>query len=1186
MAQTRTVLHVADLHIRTGVSGRARRPEYLEVIDNLVALAKTLERPLTTVIAGDVLHDRTALDPHAVHVFRAVMTGLADVGPVVVIQGNHDHHPMHDCPYAPHDVLGELLSLAGVPGVTYLDKTGGVLVGGVNFATVTVHDSVPQGEARSSTPAPVRRFPEPIAGVVNVAVFHGAIQGSKNDSGAGHDAGSTGVPQAWFAGYDAVMLGDQHVQQIGNHVPDQAAGVMRLATDLAKPTWAYPGSLLQQNHGESLWNHGAIVWDLQARTVTPVHVRNPMGFVTLKGDRIHYDGEWQDAAAQVADPDFPSTVEARCRGDADAAIAVLEAAGVSVVRTRKADGRARESSARGETRELDRCVDWRACVREHIDVDAAVSAAIIPAMSEPGLAALAASRNGKLERLARESKSGGPASAAKLAPLRLAWGSLLCYGEGNDVSLFADDGVVLVSAPNGAGKTAFLEVLLLALFGEGFPSRSAKESSAAIINVRAEEGHARLDFQLDGVDYSVARRWARMPKDRARATCKVADLTGPGGQVLCKGRVAVDDWIKANVCTAADFLGGPMLSQAGDNDALALSGRDMAAVLERAYGLAGVDSLGELLAEATNALKQVVARADAMLNGVSPDAFYRAQSDFADAKARSEELKARMAALPNPPAPKNKHVNAARALIAESDDAAEYDQWQHNKDAAALAALEELSFPDAELGCAGGAKMPHATVSALWLRYRQVCLDLGRHGFTHAELLARPELVKQLHADAAQDIDYGAELDRAAVQAVKLSAHERADRAALQDARSDLRLAETARSDALAISLEEGWATASSLWLEADEGARLALMLGYVTSAAGQHGPDMALLTENVMLSLPVVNAQTFDAAAAVLGLRAPKAVGARSLLTVQECAAKLAEAEGRLRATLRAKAELEDCSRALQKALRDQVLSKPDEDSADALRAFENAWAPLKGVDVAEAAASAAASASELRARLVEHEGRKALARARAVVEDHRAVKERARISEEMDALQMEKKAMEFGRVRGCEAVLKDYDAVQVCRARLLAVSQAAAKLKGVKHWLYSERIAPEVAAKVNAVVGRVSPGLAVECSVEDGAVLWTVVDHDRRVSPARASGFQRFMISVALRVVFGGMLAPCSVFVIDEGFTACDQTHLARVPEFLEWLVTSGHASTVILVSHLSEIREHVSKVVDLVRGAPFVA
>ena len=1151
----------------------------METISNLLEIAKDVA-PAASVIAGDVLHDRSALDPHAVRVFRTLVFGLAELAPVVVIQGNHDHHPQHACPDAPHDVLGELLALVRSDRVVYLKDSGHTVVAGVGFGVVTVHDSVPEGEARSGGAAPTREFPRPAPGVPNVALFHGSIQGSKSDAGARDaEAARTGVPAAWFSGYDAVMLGDQHVQQIGNH--DVVGDAMMLSDDPAKPTWAYPGSLVQQNHGESLWNHGAIVWDLEARTVRPVHVRCPTGYVTLKDSSIMYDGAWRDVADHVADPDFPRTVEARFpKGDAEEAVRILEAAGVSV-------SKARTPVAQPKTtvdRPVDAALDWRDCVKEHMDLDAVVAASIIPPLTEQGLASLAATRTARIEKMTGAMNAGVPKHPAELRPVRLTWGGLLCYGEGNDVSFFGDGGVVLVSAANGAGKTAFLEVFLIALFGDGFPSRNVVKESAAIINVAGVEGHAELEFRLGDDRYVVSRRWSRSIKDATKAICKSADIQGPGG-TICKGKVAVDEWVRNNVCSATDFLSGPMISQSGDNDVLALNGKDMASLLERAYGLSGIDYLGEVLGEAANAYKQIVTRADALLNGVDREAYDLARAQYKAAKGEATRIKERMSAVPNSPSPKNKHVNAALALLRDSPDAGEYDPWAHNKDVQALESVEALEFPGPDKFPAGAVKLPAATVSAMWKRYAIVERDMERHGHRHADLLERPEIVAELQTALEHEYDYGAELDRIARESVRLAALERQERVALEAARRALRDAETSLSDSVATCLVERWNTMASLWSGADPRDRVVLALAYMTSAAGKFAPDPNVLAGSVMMSLDVVEQDDFETAATVLGLERPKSLGVSSSRTVAECVSELRQAEDRVAQVVKAKAGAAAERLAAEEALQAQVMAKSDEDAIDALRAFEAAYAPLKGVDFEAAALECLVTKDELRARVAAHETNKAVSAAKTTVEDYNNAKERESLQAELDGLDMEKKAMEYGRVRGCDGVMKDYDAIQACRDRLTIVSQAAAKLKGIKRWLYSERIAPEVVSKVNAVVNRVSPGLGVDLTIEEGNVCWTVIDGARRVSPARASGFQRFMVSVALRVVFGDMLAPCSVFVIDEGFTACDRVHLERVPDFLDWLVATGHADTVVLVSHLAEIREHVAKTVDLVKGQPMV-
>jgi hypothetical protein len=85
---------------------------------------------------------------------------------------------------------------------------------------------------------------------------------------------SKGVSLKWFDG-DISRLGDIHLQQINHVAKINDDGTTSMSA--RRVTWGYPGSLIQQDHGEQLWDHGFLAWDLE-RKITPYHVPCPEGY--------------------------------------------------------------------------------------------------------------------------------------------------------------------------------------------------------------------------------------------------------------------------------------------------------------------------------------------------------------------------------------------------------------------------------------------------------------------------------------------------------------------------------------------------------------------------------------------------------------------------------------------------------------------------------------------------------------------------------------------------------------------------------------------------------------------------------------------------------------------------------------------------------------------------------------------
>ena len=84
-----------------------------------------------------------------------------------------------------------------------------------------------------------------------------------------------------------------------------------------------------------------------------------------------------------------------------------------------------------------------------------------------------------------------------------------------------------------------------------------------------------------------------------------------------------------------------------------------------------------------------------------------------------------------------------------------------------------------------------------------------------------------------------------------------------------------------------------------------------------------------------------------------------------------------------------------------------------------------------------------------------------------------------------------------------------------------------------------------------------------------WLIKNENGTNGIHQASGFQRFVISMALRMVLF-QSRRCNQIFFDEGFTACDKNNMSNVPSFLKGLLKTF--KSVIIVSHIDLIQENV--------------
>lgn len=271
------IIHIADIHIRNEDGNiNSRFDEYQTVFNNLLNNIKQKEihcEELLIAIAGDIFHDarkeKGRTTANAVLLFKNLIEELSKYGTIVIIPGNHDNNiTFQNNVINMTDTLSSIFK--GIKGldknIFYLRNTGIYKLGNCLFYTASVFDLdcikgvSNYSERQSLLPSKLQNID---ISLNHICLIHCGVQSQRLSNG--HLLKDYEYSLEDLKDYDITLLGDTHEHQFLGE----------------KQNIAYPSSLIQQNYGESLHNHGYILWDLQEKKGTFHEVTNDYGFITL-----------------------------------------------------------------------------------------------------------------------------------------------------------------------------------------------------------------------------------------------------------------------------------------------------------------------------------------------------------------------------------------------------------------------------------------------------------------------------------------------------------------------------------------------------------------------------------------------------------------------------------------------------------------------------------------------------------------------------------------------------------------------------------------------------------------------------------------------------------------------------------------------------------------------------------------
>ena len=209
------IIHLADIHVRNGDTIKSRFNEYLTVFERLYqdlsSFQPIIDKNTLVIIAGDLFHDKLKIESCGLHLINYVLQRLGSLAPVIIIRGNHDYR--QEYPSEP-DLIQSLL-VNPIPNVTYLNNTDHFIIKNIGFGLVSIQDALLAGSTSGINPE-LPSFPDPSyfdnqKVDHKIALFHGTINKTKLENGT---TANNFYPKDWFKCYDAVILGDVHLQQV------------------------------------------------------------------------------------------------------------------------------------------------------------------------------------------------------------------------------------------------------------------------------------------------------------------------------------------------------------------------------------------------------------------------------------------------------------------------------------------------------------------------------------------------------------------------------------------------------------------------------------------------------------------------------------------------------------------------------------------------------------------------------------------------------------------------------------------------------------------------------------------------------------------------------------------------------------------------------------------------------------
>lgn len=242
------IVHISDVHFRN----LQRHLEYRAVCDNFLYQMTTIN-PDRIVIAGDLVHSRNQITPELVSEVSWFLSECANVcGKLIIIPGNHDIVEQNK---ERMDALTPIINLIDSKKINYYTKSDINIDENVAWVVYSIYDNNETPEAT---------FVQQHNDKIKIGLYHGIINGAVDNKGFTF---TYGADVEKFNYCDLVLCGDIHKRQVFK-TKEGCTIIM-------------PGSFIQQEHTETISEHGYNLINIEGDTITYsfVDIENPVRYI-------------------------------------------------------------------------------------------------------------------------------------------------------------------------------------------------------------------------------------------------------------------------------------------------------------------------------------------------------------------------------------------------------------------------------------------------------------------------------------------------------------------------------------------------------------------------------------------------------------------------------------------------------------------------------------------------------------------------------------------------------------------------------------------------------------------------------------------------------------------------------------------------------------------------------------------